>query len=82
MTCQQKIDELCDSFGCISNLKNPINSKYTKHIAIAFHHAREDVVNGNIHLEHVASAENVADIFTKAVDVSTFLRHKKGLSVG
>jgi hypothetical protein len=39
-------------------------------------------VNGNIDSEHVATAENVADIFTKALDVTTFLRHKKGLPVG
>jgi hypothetical protein len=77
-----KVKLSCDSFGCISNLKNPINSKYTEHIAIAFHHSREVVVNGNIDFEYVASAENVADIFTKALDVTTFLRHKKGLSVG
>jgi hypothetical protein len=59
----------CDSTGCIANLKNPVNSKYTKHLAIAFHHAREDVIHGNIDLKYIPSAENVADIFTKALPV-------------
>jgi hypothetical protein len=77
-----KVKPFCDSFGYISNLKNPINSQYTKRIANAFHHAREDVVRGNIDLEHVVSAENVAEIYPKALDVTTFLRHKKGFSVG
>jgi hypothetical protein len=60
-----------------ANLKNPVNSKYTKHIAIAFHHACEDVINGNIDLKYISSAENVADIFTKALAVPTFLRLKE-----
>jgi hypothetical protein len=70
-----KVKMFCDSTGCIANLKNPVNSKYTKHIAIAFHHAREDVVNGNIDLI-IPSADNVTDIFTKALAVPTFLRLK------
>jgi hypothetical protein len=39
-------------------------------------------VNGNVDLQYIPSADNVADIFTKALDVPAFLRHKKGLSVG
>ena len=76
-----KVRLYCDSTGCIANLKNPVNSKYTKHIAIAFHHAREDVVNGNIDLKYIPSAENVADIFTKALPVPTFLRLKDMIPV-
>jgi transposase InsO family protein len=30
----------CDNAGCIRHLQNPINSKYTKHVAVSFHHAR------------------------------------------
>lgn len=34
----------CDSNGCILesdlNLKNPVDSEYTTHVAISFHHAR------------------------------------------
>jgi hypothetical protein len=76
-----KVKLHCDSTGCIANLKNPVNSKYTKHIVIAFHHAREDVVNGNIDLKYIPSAGNVADIFTKALPVPTFLRLKNLIPV-
>jgi hypothetical protein len=58
-----------------------VNSKYTKHIAIAFHHAREDVVHGNVDLKYIPSADNVADIFTKALAVPTFLRLKELIPV-
>jgi hypothetical protein len=76
-----KVKLFCDSTGCIANLKNPVNSKYTKHIAIAFHHAREDVILGNIDLKYIPSADNVADIFTKALAVPSFLRLKELIPV-
>jgi hypothetical protein len=34
----------CDNQGCIANLKNPLYSKYTKHIAVSFHFARKQLV--------------------------------------
>ena len=39
-----RIPLYCDNTGCIQNLKNPVNSKYTKHVAVSFHHARSAVM--------------------------------------
>ena len=37
------------------------------HIVIRYHVVRELIANGVISIEHVETAENVADIFTKAL---------------
>lgn len=37
----------------------------TKHIALKFHHFRDNLADGTIRIEKVASASNWADIFTK-----------------
>ena len=58
-------------------LKNTLNEKHSpslRHLALPFHYTREQVENGNIRLEHVPSSNNVADVFTKAADPSTYER--------
>jgi len=61
--------------------KNPIQHSRTKHIDI-HHHFIKDLVQENIViLEHVATKEQLADIFTKALDAKQFekLRGKLGI---
>jgi hypothetical protein len=57
----------CDNAGCIRHLQNPINSRYTKHVAVSFHHAyaRGAVIHGEVEIKFVASQLNPADLFTK-----------------
>jgi hypothetical protein len=45
----------CDNQGCIANLKNPVYSKYTKHIAVQFHFAREAIKKGQVDVKYVES---------------------------
>ena len=71
----------CDNQGCILNLKNPVNSKYTKHIAVQFHYAREAIKKGQVDVRHVDSASNTADILTKPLVPPVFRRHVEGLGV-
>ncbi len=54
----------CDSMGCISNLKNPITSRHTKHMDVRFHRSRELVVDNMLLPEYISTEENVADVFT------------------
>ena len=63
------------------NLKNPVNSKFTKHIAVAFHHARAAVSNGKVDLRYIATPQNVADIFTKPLVPVLFRQHRNALGV-
>ena len=71
----------CDNTGCIQNLRNPVNSKYTKHVAVSFHHARTAVILGQVDVKYVATQDNVADIFTKPLVPSVFKAHRLTLGV-
>ena len=71
----------CDNTGCIQNLKNPVNSKYTKHVAVSFHHARIAVVLGQVDLKYIATQANVADIFTKPLVPVLFKQHRNSLGI-
>ena len=72
----------CDNMGCIINLKNHVLSKYTKHISVCYHHAREKVAWGQVTPEYVSSEENVADLFTKPLCGPVFLKHKANSGLG
>ncbi len=76
-----KIPLFCDNTGCIQNLKNPVNSKYTKHVAVSFHHARLAVVQGQVDIKYIATQANVADIFTKPLVPMLFKQHRDTLGV-
>jgi hypothetical protein len=45
----------------------------TKHIALKYHHFRQHVVNGTIRLHLIGTKDQLADLFTKALDKPTFL---------
>ncbi|KAA0059938.1 flocculation protein FLO11-like [Cucumis melo var. makuwa] len=62
----------CDNLSAISIFKNPVQHSQTKHIDIRHHFIRELVEANIIRLEHVQSAFQLADIFTKPLDVATF----------
>src|SRR4030043_2348472 len=64
----------CDNLSAINISKNPVLHSRTKHIDIR-HHFIRDLVEDNIDtLEHVATEKQLADIFTKALDATTFER--------
>ncbi len=67
--------------GCIHTLKNPVNSKYTKHVAVSFHHARSAVVHGQVDIKYISTQANVADLFTKPLLPVLFKQHCKTLGV-
>ncbi|GAA0160086.1 hypothetical protein LIER_16721 [Lithospermum erythrorhizon] len=69
--------------SAISISKNPVQHSRTKHIDIRHHFIRELVENKVIQLEHVSTDKQIADIFTKGLDVNQFkyLRTTLGLCV-
>jgi hypothetical protein len=71
----------CDNQGFIANLKNPLYSKYTKHIAVSFHFAREAIAKGNVKIQYIESAKNVADILTKPLAKPVFQTHRRSLGL-
>ena len=62
----------CDNLSAISISKNPVQHSRTKHIDIRHHFIRELVEANIISLEHVQSVFQLADIFTKPLDVTIF----------
>ncbi|KAK2363075.1 hypothetical protein QL285_088089 [Trifolium repens] len=71
----------CDNLSAINISKNPIQHSRTKHIDIRHHFIRDLVEDNIVTLEHVATENQLADIFTKALDANRFeaLRGKLGI---
>jgi hypothetical protein len=71
----------CDNQGCIANLRNPLYSKYTKHIAVSFHFAREAIGKGQVDIRYVESANNMADLLTKPLAYPIFVKHRASIGI-
>ena len=71
----------CDNQGCIANLKNPLYSKYTKHIAVSFHFAREAIAKGQVIIRYIESAKNKADMLTKPLARPVFQVHRRAFGL-
>ncbi|WVZ70406.1 LOW QUALITY PROTEIN: hypothetical protein U9M48_019077 [Paspalum notatum var. saurae] len=69
-----KIPLLVDSTSAISVAKNPVLHSVTKHIDVRFHFLRDHYEKGDIDLVHVASKNQLADIFTKPLEFGAFVR--------
>ena len=63
-----------DNQGCIALAKNFMVTKRSKHIRIRFHYLRQQVAQGVITLEYIESENNIADLFTKALRRTTFVK--------
>ncbi|WVZ57922.1 hypothetical protein U9M48_008253 [Paspalum notatum var. saurae] len=72
---------LVDSTSAISVAKNPVLHSRTKHIDVRFHFLRDHSEKGDIDLVHVASENQLADIFTKPLEFSAFVRLRGELGV-
>jgi len=64
---------LCDNQSAIKLAHNPVFHKSTKHIMLKFALLVEHLKLDNLILEFVRSAENLADMFTKAQKSTHFL---------
>ena len=63
-----------DNQGCIALAKNFMVTKRSKRIRIRFHYLRQQLAEGIITLEYIASEENIADLLTKALKRPTFIK--------
>ena len=64
-----------DCNGAIQLSYNPIISPKSRHIEVKYHYIREQLISGNFKLNKIASAENPADILTKALGTTKFTKH-------
>lgn len=78
---QQATKLYCNNQGAIALTANPIFHSQTKHIDIAHHFIHEVVAAGEVHLEYVHTAKNLADLLTKSLPSSVHLRHCEQLNL-
>ena len=65
----------CDNNGVVAKAKEPRNHRKGKHIERKYHLVREIVQRGDIIVEKIASKDNLADPFTKALKIKVFESH-------
>jgi hypothetical protein len=68
----EKVSLLCDNESAVKIANNLVQHSRTKHIDIRHHFLRDHVAKNDISLEGVKSENQLADIFTKPLDESTF----------
>lgn len=75
---------LVDNSACISFIQNRLISSRTKHVEVKYYFLREKVESGEFLVKHVASEENIADLFTKSLPKLRFqkLRSLAGIIDG
>ncbi|KAJ9538188.1 hypothetical protein OSB04_030921 [Centaurea solstitialis] len=67
-----KIPIYCDNTSAIAIANNPVLHCKTKHIEVRYHFIRDHVMNGDIELHFVPTEYQLADLFTKPLDVTRF----------
>lgn len=72
-----------DNQSCILLAKNPVHHSRSKHIDIQWHFVREKIESEEVQLAACSSADQLADILTKAQPKSKFLEstNRLGLSL-
>lgn len=63
----------CDNVNAIYLASNSDQHQRTKHVEISLHFLRERVAIGQVHVLHITSAHQFADIFTKGITIQLFL---------
>ena len=63
---------LCDNQAAISYSHDHQFHARTKHIDIKYHFIRKQIKNSTIELKYVLTEDNIADLFTKPLDLSRF----------
>ncbi|GAW05279.1 Gag-Pol polyprotein [Lentinula edodes] len=62
------VDMLGDNFGSVCLTENSKRHVLVKHIEMCHHYVQEKVASGEVRIRQIQSGENVADIFTKALN--------------
>ena len=71
----------CDNLSTIHLASNDVVTPRVKHIALRHHFLKEQIASGKIELEHIPSADNIADCMTKPLDGVKFIEFRKQLKM-
>ena len=78
---QKPTNLLCDNNAAINLSEDPLLHDRVKHIDIKHHFLRERVQSQEIILSYINTHDNIADIFTKALDTRKFTRFRQFLGI-
>ena len=68
-----------DNQGAIALSKNPTQHDRSKHVDIKYHFCRECVSSGKVEVSYVPTADNVADVMTKAASKGKVMKFRDTL---
>ncbi|CAN4113698.1 unnamed protein product [Withania somnifera] len=71
----------CDNSGAVANSKELRSHKKAIHIEQKYHLIQDIVQRGDVVVTNIASKNNLADTFTKALLQKPFDRHVEGMGV-
>ncbi|CAL1399403.1 unnamed protein product [Linum trigynum] len=63
----------CDSLSAVKMTQNPVQHERTKHIEVDCHFTRDQVLSNKLKVQHISTTLQLADPFTKALPVHTFV---------
>ena len=72
---------VCDNTGAVAIAKNPTFHKRTKHIDSKYHWIREKVQEGRFEVQFYCTADQTADVLTKALPRPKHSRHTMEMGV-
>jgi len=76
-----KVKLLVDNKSAIALSKNPVHHERSKHIDTRYHFIRDCVDKGEVDIGHVSTADQLADILTKALGRVRFVEPRQQLGV-
>lgn len=71
----------CDNQAAIALSKDHMVNPRSKHFESKFHYVREQVRTGAVALQHCPGIENVADLLTKPLRITPFVKHRQALGL-
>jgi len=80
-TKEMTVKLLMDNMSAIVLSKNPVHHDRSKHIDTRYHFLRECIEEGKVEVDHVGTAEQLADLFTKSLGRVKFVELRSALGV-
>ena len=71
----------CDNLGATYLAAYPVFHARTKHVEVDFHFVRERVASGQLCVQFISTADQIADVFTKPLSSQRFLFLRSKLHV-